>query len=743
MADGDEIKVNVSTVGSKTATVSGGVVDFVVVGNVADVIEMEDVLFHFNSNVLMPESPEGKSSKKDKGKSKEEQKALTGVKALAMVFKHAEQYPNKRLLVTGHTDTKGGIADNFDLSKQRAKGVLYLLKGDDDSRGKWCENCFARHKVEDFQQILNYFRGHKPNWSYRLLNVDSKCGSRTCEAIDGFVEAYNRDYAIPNNWEALPANLSAIVKASSGSSTNRKWPKEQWRAIFRLYTQILCKVLDVSSADKLPYSNLKFLSKDGTVTEMVGCGHSFPVDALGRKNYRSQADRRVEILFFGKDKTPDMSTCPPGTDALHKKGECPIWNKYSLTRNYIDSGDLYAIMYHLKFEYYNPITKTFMCLPNTGLDLKIKAYQKKTDKEHDKATEIPTVTEYEDGVYSVKVRFTDPNPDFTNKHLYFGFETTDKWIYTKDKDSTPEIKTVTKANFDKLDFDKQFKHYQLPAMWYSFNYWTRYDSSDDKKGDLFQKAVKDERKLKPFGDKVTASDKPLAFSLDDIVLVDESDTDKEDINQDVKDQNQSGANKKLCEGGVESRVKLFIVDDDPAKANATKQLKLYRKTANDPKTARIKFSRNVITEKAPGTKIVAFRDGFYTVTGKRVNKAPVNWANKGFVIGARTAHRNAKGRHLHWEMKGRAGRAAEYLYTGDYDLHYFHHLHMDGASPVSFLIIYMSMAFMRDTRPYSAVSPPTRPASAEVKKFVDEGVYNAMNHWNLKGYWLEETQSGM
>ena len=64
-------------------------------------LEMEDVLFHLNSAVMMPERPMGKTSTK----TSEDQDKISGLQTLAISFKQFEFDPRKRLLISGHSDT--------------------------------------------------------------------------------------------------------------------------------------------------------------------------------------------------------------------------------------------------------------------------------------------------------------------------------------------------------------------------------------------------------------------------------------------------------------------------------------------------------------------------------------------------------------------------------------------------------------------------------------------------------------
>ena len=71
---------------------------------------------------------------------------------------------------------------------------------------------------------------------------------------------------------------------------------------------------------------------------------------------------------------------------------------------------------------------------------------------------------------------------------------------------------------------------------------------------------------------------------------------------------------------------------------------------------------------------------------------------------------------------------------------------LDGEHPTSFLVYYVSMNFMLDCRAKwtGGVASDTpvlaEPAVADVTSFLDVGIYDAMEHWNFKNYWLEEKE---
>ena len=43
----------------------------------------------------------------------------------------------------------------------------------------------------------------------------------------------------------------------------------------------------------------------------MGCGESFPIENKEKNNYRSQENRRVELLFFDKDEAPETASVVP------------------------------------------------------------------------------------------------------------------------------------------------------------------------------------------------------------------------------------------------------------------------------------------------------------------------------------------------------------------------------------------------------------------------------------------------
>src|SRR5574338_217894 len=84
------------------------------------IIEMEDVNFHFDSAVLLPDY--GKEAPQP---GTEEQNRITGLGVLYTCYKQCQDKSfAQRLLVAGHTDKKESADYNLSLSRQRAKNVF-------------------------------------------------------------------------------------------------------------------------------------------------------------------------------------------------------------------------------------------------------------------------------------------------------------------------------------------------------------------------------------------------------------------------------------------------------------------------------------------------------------------------------------------------------------------------------------------------------------------------------------------
>ncbi|MGZ6125703.1 MAG: contractile injection system protein, VgrG/Pvc8 family, partial [Myxococcales bacterium] len=104
------------------------------------VIEVEDAHFRFDSAVFLPEPAA------DTGADAPPPDTIAGLDVLKTIYLRLKEFPDEKLLVAGHTDTKGADAYNLPLSEKRAAAVEALLGGDDGAFAKISQ---AQHQPKD------------------------------------------------------------------------------------------------------------------------------------------------------------------------------------------------------------------------------------------------------------------------------------------------------------------------------------------------------------------------------------------------------------------------------------------------------------------------------------------------------------------------------------------------------------------------------------------------------------------
>jgi hypothetical protein len=277
-------------------------------------LEMEDLNFHFDSAVLLPDqsSDAGTTAEQDR---------VSGIEVLAVCLEQAELRTDELLLLAGHTDKVGDAGYNVALSQLRAENVLHALLG---NRGEWVSISEKKFQVEDYQQILK--------WAAQTFGFDSDpgkvdgiAGSQTFVALKTFQAQFNERF-----------EKSIAVNGVIGSET--------WGAFFDLYMQSLADTLDTDQ-DGLSAlrANLHFLDEG---KRAVGCGFNHPVDSTrltpgngdpsegsAPAGFRSAKDRRVELLFFSPDDTPKLD-CHPGAGKCNP-AVCEIYQSHHFQFEYL------------------------------------------------------------------------------------------------------------------------------------------------------------------------------------------------------------------------------------------------------------------------------------------------------------------------------------------------------------------------------------------------------------------------
>ncbi|HEY2407225.1 MAG TPA: OmpA family protein [Polyangiaceae bacterium] len=263
-------------------------------------VEMADAHFRTDSSVVLPEGENPDSSGAHP--------ALTSVGVIATVLRFNDEHSARTLLVAGHTDTTGDTSFNQTLSEERAKVTLALLKGGSQGRDDFASLCDGRHTVSDIKQILSWLTRAFDSLSFSCDpgNIDDNAGT-----LPGPVRAFQNDYN--QNRPTIAPNASDIeVDGDVGPQT--------WGAFFDCYEFALQQELgeDADGAQALR-DNLRFADADH---ESLGFSEYFPIEELGVDNFRSQTNRRVEIVFFKRGEEPDLAHAAedPETSDLYLPG---------------------------------------------------------------------------------------------------------------------------------------------------------------------------------------------------------------------------------------------------------------------------------------------------------------------------------------------------------------------------------------------------------------------------------------
>jgi outer membrane protein OmpA-like peptidoglycan-associated protein len=296
-------------------------------------LELVDVLFATNSAVMMPFAFE------------EDEGELHGLDILYVAFRYAAEHPDARLLVAGHTDTAGAAGHNLRLSEARARSVHALLAGD---REAWVEIVDEWHRVEDVQRLLKHYRDIDPG------PIDDAMGDQTRRAIETFQAVYNHD------------RVSLGIPGAPEIQVDGRLGPETWGAFFDYYQFSLAQLLgcgpqwtvrailgieepspstppsqDASGgSEPLWRARLdqwrRHLRPAHPQRPAIGLGESFPVEEASRDHYRSEANRRVEILFFQADDVPSIPS-EPANGSTYTPDECPFCDSTQYRQDAIDA----------------------------------------------------------------------------------------------------------------------------------------------------------------------------------------------------------------------------------------------------------------------------------------------------------------------------------------------------------------------------------------------------------------------
>ena len=255
----------------------------------AHLLELEDASFHFDSAIM--QAKPRRTVTADGGGD------ITGIAVIAAALRFAEAHPGKRLKLIGHTDTCGSRSYNQTLSEDRAKNVHAVLTGDRDG---WASACQARHHVEDWQRILKWVH-EAHGWDCDPGDIDNVYGPTSQAARERFRARYNEEFA-----------ASIPVRGPQGEA--------DWKAFFDLYDASIAQLMGVTT-DDLPAARARLVLLDPPT---LGCGEQWPKEGRDVDDLRSEANRRVELVFFDEGEVPDFaSETPPGASLYGSERRFP------------------------------------------------------------------------------------------------------------------------------------------------------------------------------------------------------------------------------------------------------------------------------------------------------------------------------------------------------------------------------------------------------------------------------------
>ncbi len=245
-------------------------------------LEVPDVLCRTSSCVILPEG-EAPSSSPD-------HPAISGVNIFAAAIRLGNERPHFKLLIGAHTDSVDTTEDNHVLSQERGKMALALLMGDRES---YKALAHARHRISDIKQMLHWCAMAYPDaFSCNPGVIDDR------DNLWGPVHTFENEFNYSKGRFGADATPDLELTGSMG-------PKN-WGALFDVLQFALAEELEVTVEELAPLrAKLQWLDDD---RKALGFSEHHPIDEVGRDNYDSQANRRVELLFFDEnDILPDVA----------------------------------------------------------------------------------------------------------------------------------------------------------------------------------------------------------------------------------------------------------------------------------------------------------------------------------------------------------------------------------------------------------------------------------------------------
>ena len=200
------------------------------------------------------------------------------ISLLASAFSYAKDNAGRELIIEGHADTSGDSDYNLAISKRRAEAIKGLLENDMDLWNGVVACNDHKLETEDYQQTLKGL-SERYGWDCDPGDVDNKDGPKTTEGVKGFQTEYNSQYkgtltvdgvVGPKTWEAIGITIRLLLE------------------------DYLKNDLQLDPIPAIPYGY-----PDGN--GIYPCGESCPIENAGDSDYKSEENRRVELVFYKKD----------------------------------------------------------------------------------------------------------------------------------------------------------------------------------------------------------------------------------------------------------------------------------------------------------------------------------------------------------------------------------------------------------------------------------------------------------
>ncbi len=270
-------------------------------------VEFEDVLFRTDSAVMLPENYA------DRDSTDPAQDRISGLDVLQVILVQAKEYPQQKLLITGHTDRVGRERYNFLLSKDRADSVLHLLCG---KKEEWKTLADKRNHKEDKRQILAWVAATF-GWECDPGAADDPRSQGVTRATKKFQIRYNREFITSGRLE----------KAYGGVNNPKTIPEDSdfgpktWGAVFDVYQDALAQRLGTTFEDMNRFHTVLDNRWVEDTNKAVPCGETWPKDSPELDEHESAINRRVEVLFFDQKEMPPTPLPCNADEQLSSAGE--------------------------------------------------------------------------------------------------------------------------------------------------------------------------------------------------------------------------------------------------------------------------------------------------------------------------------------------------------------------------------------------------------------------------------------